>query len=74
MKSIKTAAGSTARTSHPARGAWIEITHKIAFTMQIRSHPARGAWIEIVAHAVLSCMPQSHPARGAWIEINLILK
>ena len=34
--------------SHPARGAWIEIIHILAFAERyIKSHPARGAWIEI---------------------------
>ena len=36
-------------TSHPVRGAWIEIqlvddsTHRL-----VTSHPVRGAWIEII--------------------------
>ena len=38
----------TAKQSHPARGAWIEII--INYTLSSisdKSHPARGAWIEI---------------------------
>ena len=34
-------------TSHPARGAWIEIRPKIHLERALESHPARGAWIEI---------------------------
>ena len=33
--------------SHPARGAWIEISIKIQDRSGKSSHPARGAWIEI---------------------------
>ena len=33
--------------SHPARGAWIEMSMILANCAVIWSHPARGAWIEI---------------------------
>ena len=35
-------------TSHPARGAWIEIQFPVKTFFRKSSHPARGAWIEIV--------------------------
>ena len=36
--------------SHPARGAWIEMTcNLIHHISRLASHPARGAWIEIGA-------------------------
>ena len=34
--------------SHPARGAWIEITGSRKAIRMSPSHPARGAWIEIL--------------------------
>ena len=35
--------------SHPARGAWIEISRvMVLLPPPFGSHPARGAWIEIV--------------------------
>ena len=34
--------------SHPARGAWIEISSLVSVTACcMSSHPVRGAWIEI---------------------------
>ena len=33
--------------SHPARGAWIEISRPFSRFSIASSHPARGAWIEI---------------------------
>ena len=33
--------------SHPARGAWIEISFTSPRQFRHKSHPARGAWIEI---------------------------
>ena len=35
-------------TSHPTRGAWIEITAYKAQVAAEESHPTRGAWIEII--------------------------
>ena len=34
-------------SSHPARGAWIEITITAQPILLLTSHPASGAWIEI---------------------------
>ena len=34
-------------TSHPNRGAWIEILIHNFFYLQILSHPHRGGWVEI---------------------------
>ena len=57
--------------SHPARGAWIEISRSSAPSTAFSSHPARGAWIEMPMWETISqrTMSTSHPARGAWIEI-----
>ena len=57
--------------SHPARGAWIEITVPMrVFACRQESHPARGAWIEMRSSCCLLMVRcRSHPARGAWIEI-----
>ena len=58
--------------SHPARGAWIEISRAALSRRINESHPARGAWIEIVwATEAQKWDHLSHPARGAWIEIRL---
>ena len=56
--------------SHPARGAWIEMTVPNLSTQLTGSHPARGAWIEIAVCARIQSGAPSHPARGAWIEIS----
>ena len=37
-----------ADVSHPARGAWIEISAIRRPSTATSSHPARGAWIEIM--------------------------
>ena len=34
--------------SHPARGAWIEMSLSALSTSLLLSHTARGAWIEII--------------------------
>ena len=48
MKFFALVFGQHPRLSHPARGAWIEITVvSVTAVLIIRSHPARGAWIEI---------------------------
>ena len=57
-------------SSHPARGAWIEITCAFRSRDIVWSHPARGAWIEIEAGRWSAPRRSSHPARGAWIEIR----
>ena len=57
-------------TSHPARGAWIEIHLLLLRIKLLGSHPARGAWIEISEAWLRHHQArESHPARGAWIEI-----
>ena len=40
---------SPTSSSHPSRGAWIEIMSVWTRRSGIRSHPSRGAWIEIKA-------------------------
>ena len=55
--------------SHPARGAWIEISVMHPSSSIRESHPARGAWIEIINSGISCRCIGSHPARGAWIEI-----
>ena len=60
--------------SHPAGGAWIEITLLVERDSLLqRSHPAGGAWIEI-------CVPLNSvrpilvaPRRGVWIEIGTVV-
>ena len=61
--------------SHPARGAWIEISRPPMPRYGRPSHPARGAWIEICS-APGQSQPDtaSHPARGAWIEICMVCR
>ena len=59
-------------SSHPARGAWIEIVKYMPAPPFPASHPARGAWIEIRTPNCCTMRPLSHPARGAWIEISSV--
>ena len=47
MKYIGDVLTKDADQSHPARGAWIEISVSPLATSPKSSHPARGAWIEI---------------------------
>ena len=71
LKSELTDLGAKGVKSHPARGAWIEITAVLTADGDVVSHPARGAWIEMlpVLHATGNIW--SHPARGAWIEMHI---
>ena len=39
----------TLLSSHPTRGAWIEIADFLFYFPTLSSHPTRGAWIEIPA-------------------------
>ena len=58
--------------SHPARGAWIEITTTTSgYTLSSRRtpHGVRGLKSD-AAEIVADCIESSHPARGAWIEIQ----
>ena len=51
-------------TSHPARGAWIEITNSGSPSIVMRSHPARGAWIEIEGKMTASAAEAVAPRKG----------
>ena len=57
-------------SSHPAWGAWIEISSRVHVNHVISSHPAWGAWIEIATNTARTPYQKSHPAWGAWIEIG----
>ena len=59
-------------TSHPVRGAWIEMSPAPKWTVMKRSHPVRGAWIEISPRWQIKNQDWSHPVRGAWIEMYLL--
>ena len=49
-------------TSHPVRGAWIEISTSSGIMRFFRSHPVRGAWIEIQEYSiVITHMPSRIP-------------
>ena len=48
MKWVAGRAAICAMTSHPARGAWIEIEAACKSVFCVGSHPARGAWIEML--------------------------
>ena len=56
-------------TSHPVRGAWIEMSVYAYFLAPKVSHPVRGAWIEMFDSVSVYGGLWSHPVRGAWIEI-----
>ena len=47
MKSLSVLKVIDFALSHPARGAWIEISGVTTSVTASLSHPARGAWIEI---------------------------
>ena len=70
MKLSRSTGRTGTETSHPARGAWIEIAPAWEVVRRVESHPARGAWIEMLPLLSLPPMMTSHPARGAWIEIG----
>ena len=56
---------SPAKTSHPARGAWIEMFwFSGEREVNRRSHPARGAWIEITAAPTGYDAGQVAPRKG----------
>ncbi len=57
-------------SSHPTRGAWIEMAiDPSGGTPSSSSHPTRGAWIEMAQKRFIDYAAKSHPTRGAWIEI-----
>ena len=47
MKFKKDPTTGVKSTSHPSRGAWIEIVGRLRGDDGDASHPSRGAWIEI---------------------------
>ena len=51
-------------TSHPARGAWIEIKIWRYTKCRASSHPARGAWIEIWVLPVIEYKIVVAPRKG----------
>ena len=52
-------------SSHPARGAWIEMLMTSAFPRTVyESHPARGAWIEIFNHFFICKLASVAPRKG----------
>ena len=65
----------TSVSSHPARGAWIEIPLFVSAHDVIASHPARGAWIEISltgrAQSVL-CRRTPHGVRGLKLYVLIL--
>ncbi len=52
------------RTSHPSRGAWIEIKILPLSPLKKVSHPSRGAWIEIDMGEDVDNCPTSRTPRG----------
>jgi len=64
LKLLELVIGFRVFWSHPARGAWIEISEADAQKLRAAaSHPARGAWIEMlmvsVAPLTLSVAPRT---------------
>ena len=58
------------KTSHPSRGAWIEILETVVDLLQwIRRTPrgVRGLKSQFIVILIMNYL--SHPSRGAWIEI-----
>ena len=58
-------------TSHPSRGAWIEISGLCPSVWLYNSrtpHGVRG--LKLPSMAVSTLLMVSHPSRGAWIEIE----
>ena len=47
MKSVDYNLTAMDGSSHPVRGAWIEISEGLEAEKVPKSHPVRGAWIEI---------------------------
>ena len=55
LKSVDGFGGGYVGTSHPSRGAWIEIISCAKNSSVGTSHPSRGAWIEI-SRSVAICL------------------
>ncbi len=47
------------QSSHPSRGAWIEMRYMSRVTCFESSHPSRGAWIEIYSSLFNVIVPES---------------
>ena len=57
--------------SHPARGAWIEMSSILCVSSEMRSRTPQGVrGLKCIIIAYTSVFKASHPARGAWIEIR----
>ena len=57
--------GDTYGKSHPARGAWIEMTPGVVILfVQLMSHPARGAWIEMTVKDIEGQIKVVAPRKG----------
>ena len=57
--------GDNTPKSHPARGAWIEISHTFCpAILGAPSHPARGAWIEMLLLLMERQILQVAPRKG----------
>ena len=65
LKSFLYQLGERVLTSHPSRGAWIEISISAFIKRAIsRSHPSRGAWIEIHMSGLQSRIARVAPLAG----------
>ena len=61
--------------SHPARGAWIEISMQAALERYMVGRTPQGVrGLKSARDELLVLRIRSHPARGAWIEILSIAK
>ena len=56
------------RTSHPVRGAWIEIKGLNTAPVVASSHPVRGAWIEMQIAAELGCSELTVAPRQGCVD------
>ena len=58
-------------SSHPARGAWIEIVKLMERTIDQKCRTPQGVrGLKSVRLLPGGAPARSHPARGAWIEIK----
>ena len=71
LKSIYDFAESVTGTSHPARGAWIEINYPPTKNARNYSRTPQGVrGLKSRSRTPCRGIRESHPARGAWIEIE----
>ena len=71
LKSLMPEKTETVLTSHPTRGAWIEITSMPVGTSGVSGrtpHGVRG--LKLLWSVRVPTTKRSHPTRGAWIEIH----